>query len=81
MAIEEINALTDLEVELVEFKEGSVIKDLQFTVKRPKQLALELDPPFIARYTGVCNALAARSTAGRASKAACEPCGWCQTGA
>lgn len=37
-----------------------MIYDLQFTVKRPEQQALELDPPFIARNTGVCNALACR---------------------
>lgn len=41
-AIAEVNAITDLEVELVEHKEGRFVADLQFMVKRKAQSPLPL---------------------------------------
>lgn len=44
-AIAEVNAITDLEVELVEHKEGRFISELQFLVKRKAQTPLPLRNP------------------------------------
>lgn len=44
-AIAEVNAITDLEVELVEHKEGRFISELQFLVKRKAQSPLPLRHP------------------------------------
>lgn len=44
-AIAEVNAITDLEVELVEHKEGRFIAELQFLVKRKVQPPLPLRHP------------------------------------
>lgn len=44
-AIAEVNAITDLEVELVEHKEGRFISELQFLVKRKAQTPLPLRHP------------------------------------
>jgi hypothetical protein len=44
-ALDEINAVTDLRVELLESKEGRWIKTLQFTVAQNKQINFDLDPP------------------------------------
>ena len=41
-AIAEINALADIEVELLEFKSGRFVSDLQFTVRRKSQRVLTL---------------------------------------
>lgn len=41
-AIAEVNAITDIEVELVEFKEGKSISELQFFVKQKTQVQLPL---------------------------------------
>lgn len=46
VAIKEINEVTDLEIDLVEFKQGRVITEAQFTVrrKRPPRRELASDP-------------------------------------
>lgn len=44
-AIAEVNAITDLEVELVEYKSGKHISDLQFLVKQKAQVPLPLKTP------------------------------------
>ena len=56
-AVDEINTVTDLRIELIEFKEGRWVKELQFTVELSKQSAFDLDPPPID------NALLSRITA------------------
>lgn len=52
VAIREINEVTDLEVDLVEFKQGRVITEAQFTVRRKRsprrELASDPVPPFDA---------------------------------
>lgn len=44
-AIAEVNAITDIEVELVEYKSGKNISDLQFLVKQKAQAPLPLKSP------------------------------------
>lgn len=44
-AIAEVNAITDIEVELVEYKAGKFISDLQFLVKPKSQVPLPLKTP------------------------------------
>ena len=44
-AIAEVCAITDIEIELVEYKDGKSISDLQFTVKRKVQASLPLKNP------------------------------------
>lgn len=44
-AVDEINTVTDLRIELIEFKEGRWVKELQFTVELAQQASLDLDPP------------------------------------
>lgn len=44
-AVDEINTVTDLRIELIEFKEGRWVKDLQFAVEMAKQGTIDLDPP------------------------------------
>ena len=44
-AIAEVCAITDLEVELVEYKDGRFISDIQFEVRRKRQGALVLREP------------------------------------
>lgn len=44
-ALAEVNAITNLEIELVEFKDGKSISDLQFLVKSKAQVALQLKTP------------------------------------
>ena len=44
-AIAEVNAITDIEVELVEYKNGKHISDLQFLVKQKAQVPLPLKTP------------------------------------
>ncbi|MEN3374622.1 replication initiation protein [Dechloromonas sp. ZS-1] len=44
-AVDEINTVTDLRIELIEFKEGRWVKELQFTVEMAKQASFDLDPP------------------------------------
>ena len=44
-AIDEINSLTDLEVTLIEHKQGRKVIEIQFSVKRASQSKLELPPP------------------------------------
>jgi len=56
-AVDEINTVTDLRIELIEFKEGRWVKDLQFAVEVAKQSTIDLDPPPID------NALLSRITA------------------
>lgn len=45
LAIAEVNAVTDLEVELVEHKAGRFISDIQFKVRKKQQEALPLRHP------------------------------------
>ena len=65
-AVDEINAVTDLRVELLEFKEGRWVKELQFAVEVSKQGSFDLDPPPID------NALLSRITALGVSTAEAE---------
>ncbi|MDE2452533.1 MAG: replication initiation protein [Burkholderiales bacterium] len=44
-AIAEVNAITDLEVELVEFKQGKFIAELQFVIRKKAQSSLPLQHP------------------------------------
>jgi|GEM_PF-261190 len=44
-AIAEVNAVTDLEIELVEHKAGRFIDELQFLIRRKPQAQLPLRPP------------------------------------
>ena len=44
-AVEEINSVTDIRVELIEFKDGRWVKELQFAVEQAKQANFDLDPP------------------------------------
>lgn len=44
-AIAEVNAITDIEIELLEYKEGKSISDLQFSVKHKAQASLALKTP------------------------------------
>jgi plasmid replication initiation protein len=44
-AIAEVCAITDIEIELIEYKEGKSISDLQFSVKRKAQVSLPLKTP------------------------------------
>jgi len=41
-AVAEVNAVTDIEVELVEYKEGRFISDIQFEIRKKKQVQLPL---------------------------------------
>ena len=43
-AIDEINTVTDLHIELIEFKEGRWVKNLQFAVEFAKQGSFDLEP-------------------------------------
>jgi hypothetical protein len=44
-AIKEINDVTDVEIELSEFREGRFVKDLQFKVGINRQTSLDMEPP------------------------------------
>jgi hypothetical protein len=44
-AIAEVNAVTDIEVELLEFKEGRFIADIQFRIAKKQQTQLALQQP------------------------------------
>lgn len=44
-AVDEINTVTDLRIQLIEYKEGRWVKELQFTVELSKQSSFDLDPP------------------------------------
>lgn len=44
-AVEEVNSLTHIEVELIEHKIGRTVQELQFSVRPKKQGGLELDEP------------------------------------
>jgi len=44
-AVAEVNALTDIEVALVEYKQGRFVSDLQFTIRRRQQAQLPLQQP------------------------------------
>ena len=44
-AIKEINDVTDVEIELSEFKEGRCVKELQFRVGLSRQSSLDMEPP------------------------------------
>lgn len=43
--IEEINSVTDIEIELIEFKVGKFVKQIQFTVRAKQQGNLDMGPP------------------------------------
>lgn len=43
--IEEINSVTDIEIELLEFKVGKFVKQIQFAVRAKKQGNLDMGPP------------------------------------
>ena len=45
MAVAEVSALTDIEVELVEHREGRFIEDIQFLVRPKRQASLPLTAP------------------------------------
>lgn len=55
--VEEINALTDIEVELIEFKTGKFVRDIQFSVHLKQQARLDMGPPPID--AGVLSRIAA----------------------
>lgn len=60
LAIAEVNAVTDLEVELIEHKAGRFIADIQFRVARKQQASLALrHPPAPVDLTQVVRATAA----------------------
>jgi Initiator Replication protein len=60
LAIAEINAVTDLDVELIEHKAGRFISDIQFKVAKKKQDALPLNhPPIPVDMSQVVRATAA----------------------
>jgi hypothetical protein len=44
-AIAEVNALTDIEVELLEYKQGRFVSDLQFAIRKRQQAQLPLQHP------------------------------------
>jgi hypothetical protein len=44
-AKDEINAITDIEVELIEFKVGKSVREIQFSVKLKQQANLDMGPP------------------------------------
>ncbi len=44
-AVAEVNALTDIEVELVEHKQGRFVDEIQFTIQTKKQASLGLGQP------------------------------------
>jgi hypothetical protein len=46
-AKDEINAITDIEVELIEFKVGKSVREIQFSVKLKQQANLDMGPPAI----------------------------------
>jgi hypothetical protein len=43
--VEEVNKLTDIKVEVIEFKSGKFVRDLQFTVRMKDQGRLDMGPP------------------------------------
>jgi hypothetical protein len=43
--VEEVNEVTDIEVELIEFKSGKFVRDIQFSVKAKQQRSLDMGPP------------------------------------
>ena len=43
--VEEVNKLTDIEVEVIEFKSGKFVRDLQFAVRMKDQGRLDMGPP------------------------------------
>jgi len=45
--IEEINSITDIEVELIEFKVGKFVRQIQFAVRAKQQGALDMEPPIM----------------------------------
>ena len=60
LAIAEVNAVTDLDVELIEHKAGRFIAEIQFKVSRKQQAALSLrHPPAPVDMSQVVRALAA----------------------
>lgn len=42
---EEVNKVTDIEIELIEFKVGKFVRDLQFSVRLKQQANLDMGPP------------------------------------
>jgi hypothetical protein len=56
--LEEINVITDIEIELIEHKIGKVVHDIQFTVRLKKQINLDIgpapiDPGLLAKVVGL----------------------------
>ena len=56
--LEEINVITDIEIELIEHKIGKVVQDIQFTVRLKKQTNLDIgpapiDPGLLAKVVGL----------------------------
>jgi hypothetical protein len=43
--LEEVNSLTDIEIELIEFKSGRSVEEIQFTVQAKRQRQLDMGPP------------------------------------
>lgn len=57
-AISEVNTVTDVRVELIEYKKGRFVHALQFRVELDQQTAFDLEPPpldtaLLARITGL----------------------------
>ena len=44
-AVDEINAVTDMQITMLEHKEGRWVREIQFAVAEKRQAALDLDPP------------------------------------
>lgn len=55
--VEEINKLTDIEVELIEFKSGKFVRQIQFGVRMKQQSSLDMGPPPID--TGILSRITA----------------------
>jgi hypothetical protein len=56
--VDEVNKLTDIDVELVEFKSGKFVRDIQFNVRLKEQRSLDMGPPpletaLLARLTAL----------------------------
>ena len=57
-AIDDVNAVSDIEVGLIEFKAGKFVQDIQFSVNLKRQSNLNIEPPpidstLLAKVTGL----------------------------
>ena len=67
-SVAEVNTLTDIEVELIEHKQGRAVADLQFMVRPKTQTTLPLDEPNLFDMSLVARLLALGFTEGQAEK-------------